>query len=48
MQATYTLSRSLIAVDSPATVDLIVNFQASETQKTKYRRPLNLSNVSSG
>lgn len=45
MQATYTLSQSLIAVNSPATVDLIVNFQASETQKTKYRRPLNLSIV---
>jgi Ca-activated chloride channel family protein len=45
MQATYTLSRSLIAVNSPATVDLIINFQAPENQKAKYRRPLNLSIV---
>ncbi|PSF36306.1 hypothetical protein C7H19_13960 [Aphanothece hegewaldii CCALA 016] len=45
MKATYTLSQSLIAVNSPTTVDLIVNFQAPEAEKNKTRRPLNLSIV---
>lgn len=45
MKATYTLSQSLIAVNRPTTVDLIVSFQAPESEKTRSRRPLNLSIV---
>ncbi|MFP4122072.1 VWA domain-containing protein [Coleofasciculus sp.] len=46
MKASYTLSQSLIAADSPSTVDLLITFQGSESsQQTSSRRPLNLSLV---
>jgi Ca-activated chloride channel homolog len=45
MKANYTLSQSLIAANTPANVELIINFQASETQDRPPRRPLNLSVV---
>ncbi|MGK7873230.1 MAG: VWA domain-containing protein [Xenococcaceae cyanobacterium] len=45
MKATYSLSQSLIAADSPSTVDLIVSFKASQTSDRPPRRPLNLSLV---
>lgn len=43
MKATYSLSHPLIAAASPSIVDLIINFQAGETQNQTPRRPLNLS-----
>ncbi|MEQ8958774.1 MAG: VWA domain-containing protein [Coleofasciculus sp. C2-GNP5-27] len=46
MKASYTLSQSLIAADSPSTVDLLISFQGSESsQQNSSRRPLNLSLV---
>jgi len=46
MKASYTLSQSLIAADSPSIVDLLITFQGSESsQQTSLRRPLNLSLV---
>ncbi|MEA5520539.1 vWA domain-containing protein [Limnoraphis robusta] len=44
MQANYSLSYPLIATNTPATVDLILNFNA-QTQADSPRRPLNLSLV---
>lgn len=46
MKASYTLSQSLIAAESPSTVDLLISFQGSESNQEKSsRRPLNLSLV---
>ncbi|MBD2181275.1 VWA domain-containing protein [Planktothrix sp. FACHB-1355] len=44
MKANYSLSNSLIAVNSPSVLDLIINFGSEdETQNQAPRRPLNLS-----
>ncbi|MEA5497764.1 vWA domain-containing protein [Limnoraphis robusta] len=45
MQANYSLSYPLIATNTPATVDLILNFNAQTQAETSPRRPLNLSLV---
>ncbi|ERT04357.1 von Willebrand factor type A domain protein [Lyngbya aestuarii BL J] len=45
MQANYSLSYPLIATNTPATVDLILNFNAQTQGETSPRRPLNLSLV---
>lgn len=45
MQANYSLSYPLIATNSPATVDLILNFNSQTQAETSPRRPLNLSLV---
>ncbi|MEA5542792.1 VWA domain-containing protein [Limnoraphis robusta Tam1] len=45
MQANYSLSYPLIATNIPATVDLILNFNAQTQAETSPRRPLNLSLV---
>jgi Ca-activated chloride channel family protein len=45
MKANYSLSHSLIAADSPSTVDLIISFNAEDTRNLTPRRPLNLSLV---
>ncbi|WP_013324265.1 vWA domain-containing protein [Gloeothece verrucosa] len=43
MQVNYSLSQSLIAVNSAATVDLLISFISSASSKDSSRRPLNLS-----
>ena len=45
MQANYSVSYPLIATNTPATVDLILNFNAQTQAETSPRRPLNLSLV---
>jgi Ca-activated chloride channel family protein len=45
MKANYSLSHSLIAADTPSTVDLIISFNAEDTRNLTPRRPLNLSLV---
>ncbi|NEO53990.1 MAG: VWA domain-containing protein [Okeania sp. SIO3B5] len=45
MKANYSLSHSLIAIDTEATLDLILNFNAEEQVQTSNRRSLNLSLV---
>ncbi|EAW33385.1 VWA domain-containing protein [Lyngbya sp. PCC 8106] len=45
MQANYSLSYPLIATNTPATIDLILNFNAQTQAETSPRRPLNLSLV---
>ncbi|MGB3508462.1 MAG: VWA domain-containing protein [Microcoleaceae cyanobacterium] len=45
MKANYSLSHSLIAIDTQTTLDLILNFNAENQAKASTRRPLNLSLV---
>ncbi|MBD2483094.1 VWA domain-containing protein [Planktothrix sp. FACHB-1365] len=45
MQVNYSLSHSLIATNTAATVDLILNFNGEKTAIVSSRRPLNLSLV---
>ncbi|MBE9143823.1 VWA domain-containing protein [Planktothrix mougeotii LEGE 06226] len=45
MQVNYSLSHSLIATNTAATVDLILNFNGEKTASVSSRRPLNLSLV---
>lgn len=45
MRANYSLSHSLIAIDTQTTLDLILNFNAENQAKASTRRPLNLSLV---
>ncbi|MDY7005870.1 MAG: VWA domain-containing protein [Cyanobacteriota bacterium] len=45
MKANYSLSHSLIAIDTQTTLDLILNFNAEEQVQASNRRSLNLSLV---
>lgn len=45
IQVNYSLSHSLIATNTAATVDLILNFNGEKTASVSSRRPLNLSLV---
>ncbi len=45
IQINYSLSHSLIATNTAATVDLILNFNGEKTTNASARRPLNLSLV---
>jgi Ca-activated chloride channel family protein len=45
MKVNYSLSQTVVAVNQPTTVDLILNFQGFETNQSNSRRPLNLSLV---
>lgn len=45
LQVNYSLSHSLIATNTDATVDLILNFNGEKTASVSSRRPLNLSLV---
>ena len=45
MKANYSLSHSLIAIDTETTLDLILNFNAEEQVQASNRRSLNLSLV---
>lgn len=45
MQANYSLSYPVIATNTPATVDLILNFNTQTQTQAASRRPLNLSLV---
>jgi len=45
MRANYSLSHSVIAIETQTTLDLILNFNAEDRVQTSNRRPLNLSLV---
>ncbi|EAZ90987.1 vWA domain-containing protein [Crocosphaera chwakensis] len=45
MKVSYTLSQSLIPIQTPTTVDLLVNFKPESSVELVPRRPLNLSVV---
>ncbi|GAB4242314.1 MAG: hypothetical protein Kow0049_31530 [Stanieria sp.] len=45
MKVNYSFSQTVVAINQPTTVDLILNFQGVETNQSNSRRPLNLSLV---
>ncbi|BAU66951.1 von Willebrand factor, type A [Stanieria sp. NIES-3757] len=45
MKVNYSFSQTVVAVNQPTIVDLILNFQGVETNQSNSRRPLNLSLV---